>query len=158
MSRKCPAALLWPAAAVPVGLALSSSALAALGGDTASVEADRIAFTAQLHRTALLQYDVHQIDSGAVTVREYVTRAGQVFAVSWDGPVPPDLRQLLGEYFPRFSQAAGAAHQTIPGMHRQFSAVQPDLVIQSSGRLRAFHGIAYLPQLLPAGVSLSQLQ
>jgi hypothetical protein len=143
---------------VAVGLALNSSALAALGGDVGSVAADRAAFAAQLRSTAMLQYDVHQIDSGTLTVREYVTRAGQVFAVSWDGPVPPDMHQLLGEYFGRFYQAARVAHQVNPGMHRQFSSVESDLVIQTSGHLRSFHGVAYLPQLVPSGVSLSQLQ
>src|SRR5262249_51749114 len=110
MSRKCPARLTACAAALTVGLALSSSALAALGGDVGSVAADRVALAAQLRSTAMVQYDVHQIDSGTVTVREYVTRAGHVFAVTWDGPVPPDMQQLLGEYFPRFNQAARAAH------------------------------------------------
>ena len=158
MSRKSPAKLIGCAFAVAGGLALSGSALAALGGNVDSVAADRAALAAQLRSTAMLQYDVHQIDSGTVTVREYVTRGGQVFAVSWDGPVPPDMHQLLGEYFPRFYQAANAAHQLNPGMHRQFSSIESDLVIQSGGHLRAFHGVAYLPQLLPPGVSLSELQ
>src|SRR5581483_2763134 len=140
MSRKCPARLIGCAIAVAVGLALSSSALAALGGDVGSVAADRAAFAAQLRSTAMVQYDVHQIDSDTVTVREYVTRTGQVFAVSWTGPVPPDMHQLLGDYFPRFYRAAQAAHDANPGMHRQFSSVESDLVIQTSGHLRAFHG------------------
>jgi hypothetical protein len=135
-----------------------ASALAALGGDTASVAADRIAFAAQLRSTATLQYDVHEIDSGAQTVREYVTRQGQVFAVTWQGALQPNLRQLLGQYFPRFQSAAAAAHQQSPGQHRQFQLTQPDLVILSSGRLRNFHGIAYLPTLMPAGVTTDQLR
>src|SRR5262249_55780786 len=144
MSRKCAAKLTGCVLAVAFGLALSSSALAALGGSVDSVAADRTALAAQLRSTAMLQYDVHEIDSGTLTVREYVTRTGQVFAVSWDGPVPPDMHQLLGEYFPRFYQAANAAHEANPGMHRQFSSIESDLVIQSNGRLRAFHGVAYL--------------
>ncbi len=63
------------------------------------------------------------------------------------------MRQLLGEYFGRFQSTAVVAHQQSPGQHRQFHLAQPDLVILSSGRLRNFRGIAYLPTLLPAGVS-----
>lgn len=141
-----------------LALAASPSALAALGGDAGSVAADRAAFAAQLRTTATVQYDVHEISSAAQTVHEYVTRQGQVFAVTWQGAVPPNMRQLLGEYFPRFQSAAVAAHQQRPGQHRQFTLAQPDLVIQSSGRLRNFHGIAYLPGLVPAGVAITQLQ
>jgi Protein of unknown function (DUF2844) len=144
--------------AAGVALAGSSATLAALGADAGSVAADRVALAAQLRVTATLQYDLHEISSGAQTVHEYVSRQGQVFAVTWQGPVPPNMRQLLGEYFGRFQSAAVAAHQQSPGQHRQFQLAQPDLVILSSGRLRNFRGIAYLPTLLPAGVTVDQLQ
>jgi hypothetical protein len=36
--------------------------------------------------------------------------------------------------------------------------VQPDLVLLSSGRMRDFHGIAYLPALVPTGVAVNELQ
>jgi hypothetical protein len=68
------------------------------------------------------------------------------------------LRQVLGTYFARFQSAAAAAHQARPGIHRQFSIAQPDLVVQSGGRLRSFHGLAYVPALVPDGVSVDQLQ
>lgn len=144
--------------AAGAALAASSAALAALGADVASVAADRVALTAQQRITATLQYDLHEISSGAQTVHEYVSRQGQVFAVTWRGPVPPNMRQLLGEYFARFQSAAVAAHQQSPGQHRQFQLAQPDLVIVSSGRLRDFRGIAYLPTLMPAGVTVGELQ
>ena len=141
-----------------IALAGSSAAFAALGGDAGSVAIDRVAFAAQLRTTATLQYDVHEISSGAQTVHEYVSRQGQVFAVTWQGAVRPNMRQLLGEYFGRFQSAAVVAHQQNPGQHRQFHLARPDLVIVSSGRLRNFRGIAYLPTLMPAGVTADQLQ
>jgi Protein of unknown function (DUF2844) len=144
--------------ATGVALARGSAALAALGGDAGSVAADRVAFAAQLRTTATLQFDAHEIGFGAQTVHEYVSRQGQVFAVTWQGAVPPNMRQLLGEYFGRFQSAAMAAHQQSPGQHRQFQLTQPDLVIWSSGRLRNFRGMAYLPAALPAGVTVDQLQ
>jgi len=136
----------------------SPAALAALGGDAGSVATDRAVLVAQLRTTATLQYDVHEISSGAQTVHEYVSRQGQVFAVTWQGPLRPDMRQLLGQYFARFQSAAAIERQQNPGQHRQFHLAQPDLVILSSGRMRDFRGIAYLPTLLPAGVTPGQLQ
>jgi hypothetical protein len=158
MSLRHRAAVLLQGLAACIALAGSSAALAALGGDAGSVAADRVAFAAQLRTTTTLQYDVHEISSGAQTVHEYLSRQGQVFAVTWQGSVPPNMRQLLGEYFGRFQRAAAATHQQSPGQHRQFNLAQPDLVILSNGRLRDFRGIAYLPTLVPAGVTVSQLQ
>ena len=137
-------------------LLASNPALAALGGGVDSVSADIHVLRGQLRSTPYVAYDQHQIVTGALVVNEYVTRAGQVFAVTWQGPVPPDLRQLLGTYFGRVQSTAAADHR--PGMHHFFSLVQSDLVVINSGRLRAFHGIAYLPALIPQGVSISQLQ
>lgn len=134
----------------------SAPALAVLGGAAGSVSADTAALRGQLRSTPFVEYDRHQIVTGPLIVNEYVTRAGQVFAVTWQGPVPPNLRQLLGDYFGRVQSAAAAVRR--PGMHRSFSLVQSDLVVVNTGRLRAFSGIAYLPALLPQGVSISELQ
>jgi len=148
-------------AAAGLGLVCSAASIpahAALGDTISSVHADRSAMRGQLVATPLVNYDVQEITSGELVVREYVTRAGQVFAVSWQGPTLPDLSQLLGRYFARFQSAALAQHQVNPGIHRVFTLKQSDLVILSTGRLRAFHGIAYLPTLVPSGVSVDQLQ
>jgi hypothetical protein len=146
------------AALVSSNLLVSSPAQAALGGTVDSVAADTSALRGQLRTTSFVDYDMHQISSGQLVVNEYVTRAGQVFAITWHGPLPPNLQQLLGSYFPRFQTAAAAAHQANPGLHRVFNLAQSDLVIHTAGRLRAFGGIAYLPALVPSDVSLDQLQ
>ena len=145
-------------ATLALGAALATPALGALGGGVDSVASDQQAMRGQLVATPYVQYDVHQIVSGSLTVNEYVNRAGQVFAITWQGATPPNLQQLLGSYFTRFQSAATAAHQINPGIHRQLLISQADLVVQAAGRLRDFRGIAYLPALLPAGVSLSELQ
>ncbi len=134
---------------------VTTPALAALGGATDSVSADNAVLHGQLRSTPFVEYDQHQISTGALLVNEYVSRTGQVFAVTWQGPVPPNLQQLLGAYFGRVQSAAAAAHR--PGMHHQFTLVQSDLVVINTGHLRAFRGIAYLPALVPQGVSVSQL-
>ena len=59
---------------------------AALGSDANSVAADSVTLQGAVRTTGLLQYDVHEISgAGQLRVREYVTRQGQVFAVSWSG-------------------------------------------------------------------------
>ena len=149
------------AGALPALVCLALAGFAApasahLGGDYDSVSADSAKFRGQLLSTAMLQYDRHDITTSSGTViHEYLSRAGKVFAVSWQGPLPPDLRQLFGDYFEPFSSAASA--QSRPGGHRQVSIVQPDFVVQASGHLRAFQGKAYVPSLVPAGVSVADL-
>ena len=57
---------------------------------------------------------VHEIATTyGTSVREYRLGAdGKVFAVSWSGPVIPDLRQVLGSYYAQFAQAARHQHRT----------------------------------------------
>ncbi|MFI4868231.1 MAG: DUF2844 domain-containing protein [Steroidobacterales bacterium] len=138
-------------------LVLPAPALAHLGGDTDSVSADRDALRAELHSTPMQHYDLHEISTaGGTRVHEYTTRQGTVFAVTWQGPLPPDLRQLFGNYFEKYQSAA--ATQARPGMHRQLMIAAGDLVVQSTGHLRDFRGRAYVPSLVPAGVSVADLQ
>lgn len=95
-------------------------------------------------------YAVHEIRlPSATVVREYVSGSGKVVAVSWHGPFLPDLQQLLGKYFERYKQAAVAAHRH---GRRPLVVRQPELVVQSGGHMRAFHGKAYLPNMLPEGL------
>ena len=135
----------------------AQTASARLGGDAASVQEDSARFVGKLVSTAMVQYDRHDITTSSGTVvHEYLSRAGRIFAVSWKGPLPPDLHQLFGDYFQTLSSAAAAHSQ--PGSHRQLNVVRDDFVAQSSGHLRAFQGRAYVPSLVPAGVDVSELQ
>jgi hypothetical protein len=137
-------------------LLMQAPAAAYLGGDTPSVSVDRALLHAQLQTTATPQYNLHEITIAPNTlVREYATPQGTVFAVTWQGPLPPNLRQLLGGYYAQYRSAV--AVQSRPGMHRQMNVAQTDLVVQSTGRLRSFRGKAYVPSLVPAGVSVGDL-
>ena len=135
---------------------LPALALAHLGGDADSVDTDRRVFHAGLRSTPMLQYNQHEITTDSGTrVSEYATRQGTVFAVTWQGSLPPDLHQLFGNYYELYQSAVSA--QARPGMHRQLTIVGSDLVVQSSARLRAFGGRAYVPSLVPAGVFVADL-
>jgi Protein of unknown function (DUF2844) len=138
-------------------LVLQAPAMAHLGGDADSVAADRDAMHAQLHSTAMQLYSLHEINTPAGTVvHEYTTRPGTVFAVTWQGQLPPNLAQLFGNYYKQYQDAAAA--QSRPGMHRQVNIANADFVVESTGRLRNFRGKAFVPSLIPAGVSVAELQ
>jgi hypothetical protein len=84
-------------------------------------------------------------------VREYLSPAGKVFAIAWQGPWLPDLQQLLGSYFTQYQQAARAAKQR-PG-RAPVSIHQSSLVVEQSGHMRGFVGRAYLTDQIPSGVT-----
>ena len=129
---------------------LATPALAALGGNAASVNEDVSQLKAQLRVTSKQGYAIHELQSTSGTVvREYVSAAGKVFGVAWQGPVLPDMRQVLGEYHARLVAAAP------PNRRPQGPLVinAGDLVLYSGGHMRAYTGRAYVPQMLPEGVS-----
>jgi hypothetical protein len=132
---------------------------AALGGDERSVQDDRAHMRAALVRmTRSDRYAVHEIQAPSGTkVREYVSTAGTVFGIGWNGPWQPDLRQLLGTYFEPYVQAARAARTSRPG-HGPLLIQQPGFIVQLSGRPRAFAGKAYVPLLVPQGLGADDIR
>ena len=141
-------ALLLPMLALP--------ALAALGGDATSVEKDVVQLKAALRSTQKTNYAVHELAAPGATVREYVTPAGKVFAVGWNGTVMPDLQQILGTYYSHFATAA--KNQRARGVRGPVSVNEPGVVIQSGGHMAAFRGKAYIPEMLPEGVHPDAIQ
>lgn len=105
---------------------------------------------------AAAPYIVHRTrtDDG-VTVCEYTSSSnGVVFAVTWSGPVRPDMTALLGSYFPNFVSAARqGARGTGPLIERR-----GDLQIESIGHQGWFVGKAWVPRLLPAQVDPGELE
>ena len=127
---------------------------AALGGSEATVEADRLQVQGTQRVLRLAAYTVHEMQAPSGTVvREYVSPAGTVFAVAWQGPSMPDLRQVLGTYFDRYVEAAAQRKARGP-----IAIEQPGLVVQSSGHMRAFVGRAYIPEALPPGVGADSIR
>jgi hypothetical protein len=139
-------------------LALSLPAFAALGGDVASVQQDQAQMKGTLKSTRSPAYTVHEIKgAGGTVVKEYVSPAGKVFAITWHGQFIPNMQQLLGSYYQQFSDAAAAQRQAHVG-RRAVSIQQPDLVIQNGGHVRSYFGKAYVPTMLPQGVTADAIQ
>lgn len=132
--------------------ALPLPAGASLGKDIPSVEEDREQMQGQLRVIQQTGYAIHEFKAATGTViREYVSAGGLVFAVVWRGPFIPNLRQLFGAYFEPFTEAAQAPPARRVG-HGPLRVVIPGLVVESTGRMRAFYGRAFLTEELPQGV------
>jgi hypothetical protein len=130
-------------------------ASATLGEPEITVQADvaraHAAIKSSEDRTG---YRVHEIQLPSGTVmREFVAPNGSVFAVAWQGPTRPDLRQALGQYFDAFASAPRSKLSD----RRHLQIQQGDLVLQSGGHMRALSGRAYLQSAIPSGVNLGDL-
>jgi hypothetical protein len=143
------------AAATATLLVVSPIAIAVLGGDEASIQGDSIHLKGAISVQQTVRFAVHEIvQPSGTSVRQYVSPAGTVFAVAWQGPLMPDLRQLLGPYFDSYVAAAKAKRaKRTPVVIRGAS-----LVVLSGGHLRAFSGRAYVPDLVPQDVDAEVLQ
>lgn len=135
----------------------SIRAFAALGGDISSLQADQAHMNASLRSTQMPAYMIHELRSPTgVVVREFASSSGQIFAVSWNGPFPPDLRQLLGSHFEDFRQAAEA--QAGRRTRGPLFVEQNGLVVQIGGHMRSYAGHAYLADQIPPGVHADDLR
>ena len=147
---RLPILLLWGLAILPI------PAAAVLGDSAASVLNDQARMKGTLRSVDVTSYVLHEITTPAGTVvREYVSPAGAVFGVAWQGQLPPDLEQLLGPYY---QQAKQAVQQNQRRGRAPISIQTPGLVLQQTGHPRAFHGQAYIPQLLPQDVKSSDIR
>lgn len=136
-------------------------AYAGLGATVASVEPDRASMKGQLRSRSGAGYSVEEITGASGTVvREYVSPAGVVFAVSWYGPSMPNLQQAFGGYFTQFKAAVQARRAQQPALrgHNRLEIHTPSLVVHAMGHMRQFFGVAYLPALMPTNVSVSDLR
>ena len=142
---------------IVVALASSQWAHAALGGRTDTITVDRKALQA-VHRTTTTHkgYTVEEVVSDATAVREYVSPSGVVFGIAWNGYVHPDLTQLLGSYWSEYSASQQKAAR-IFGRKRQHLATD-NIVVEKWGHMRNLQGRAYVPSLVPAGVSIDEIK
>jgi hypothetical protein len=133
-------------------------ALATLGMPAASVQTDQAAMQGALRTKHAVGYTVQELQAPTGTVvREYVSTTGTVFGVGWEGPFLPDLRQLLGPYFERYSRAAKA--QKARRIARGPLLIQEsDLVVEMTGNSRTFLGRAYVREMLPQGIDAGVIQ
>ncbi|HEU4683342.1 MAG TPA: DUF2844 domain-containing protein [Nitrospira sp.] len=135
-----------------------SSAWAALGQSASSVERDRTVMKGQRQTRTGDGYSIETITSAGLTVKEYVSADGHVFAVTWSGTGAPNLSVLLGEYFPEYRNELAARRERRPRARGPLTVKTPRLVVERGGHSRFLWGRAYLPDALPSGVAAEDIR
>lgn len=128
---------------------------AALGGPPELFSAEGTTIMSSVSR-AMSNYIARDTTLATGThVREYVSNSGIVFAVTWDGPILPDLKALLGKHF----DTLVAESARMPKAGRSHVAVNaPEVIIHSGGHMRAFEGSAWIPAEFPAGFTADDVR
>ena len=150
--------------ALVLGLCLSAAifafakhANATLGESADSIESDRDVLSAVRHAAAVRNgYTVEEVDSGSTIIREYISPAGVVFAIAWNGLIHPDLDQLLGSYIDEYRKALQQTPRTPGQRHIQLKTDR--IVVEKWGHMRNLQGRAYDPALIPSGVSIDEIK
>jgi Protein of unknown function (DUF2844) len=131
---------------------------ASLGGVESSVQEDQNNFHgSQTNFYRHPTYRIHEIAHDRLTVREFVTLDGKVFAVAWKGPAHPDLSGILGEHFQDYKTAMENSRSQRRG-RAPISAHENGLNIEVGGHIRSIHGRVWIPSLLPGGFDLSEIK
>lgn len=137
-------------------LATAAHAQAGLGERAESVAADRSALGARsLGAAARPGYAIERMASAANEVREFVSPTGVVFGVAWDGISHPDLSKVLASYAPEVRQATARPGAT--GRRRRVVRTA-NVVVETWGHMRSLHGRAWVPALVPPGVSADAIR
>lgn len=89
-------------------------------------------------------------------VREYIAD-GTVFGIAWSGPQMPEMRTLLGTYFPQYVNDI-QAQRRCQGGHGPVRMRSGELVVHSGGHMGNFSGQAFLPRTLPAGMNEADIR
>jgi len=130
---------------------------AALGEPVDSVASDEAALTTKrVSKTARSGYTVQELRSDSVTLREYVSPAGIIFAIAWNGLIHPDLTQLLGAYADEYRTTLRNVPREL-GRRRQ-KVETNQVVVETWGQMRNLKGRCYVPALIPSGVSVDEIK
>jgi len=146
---------IWSMGLLIVMLGFSGTALAVLGGKVDSVAADQSHMKASLKVTSNGLFQIHELRTdGGNVVREFVSPEGKVFGVAWMGSQMPQYSLLLGSYTDEINKAAQARwnHRAPLSIH------EPGFVFSAFGHMRFFTGRAYIPGLVPAGVTAEEIR
>jgi hypothetical protein len=133
----------------------SLPAWAALGGDISSVNADAQVLGGQHSVVAKGGYTLHQITKAdGSAVNEFVSPAGVVFGISWQGHFMPNLNQVLGSHLTDLQQ--GERTHVVP--RRAVTIQTDDFVFTSFGHGHSFRGRAYVRSLVPGNLTPEVVQ
>lgn len=138
-------------------LATAGTVQAALGEGAGSAAADlKVLSSGRSSSEVRTGYTVRQVQADALTLREFISPAGIVFAVAWQGMIHPDLKPLLGSYHADYTTALEKASPR-PGS-RRLQVRAKNVVVEKWGQMRNLQGRAYVPDLIPPGVKIDEIE
>ncbi len=103
------------------------------------------------------KYTMTTVSENGLTVSEYLTNSGVVFAVKWQGEYQPDLQDIFGKYYSEYESEKEKNKNKSRGS-RSHAVNTENLVVNISGHMRSMRGFAYAPSLIPRGVDIEQLK
>lgn len=101
-------------------------------------------------------YTIHEYEERGNTVKEFADKDGVVFAVSWRGISKPNLNNLFGSYFSEYKEGLDEVPKQYGVKTVNFKTSK--MVVRRTGRMRDMRGFVYVPNLVPAGVNIEDLQ
>ena len=143
--------------ALAAAMAIGRQAQAVLGGSADSIASDQKVLSAvRRTKTVRTGYNVHEVISASVALREYLSPSGVVFGIAWNGLIHPDLTQLLGSYAGEYGESLRQTPRK-PGRRRlQVKTIR--VVVEKWGHMRNLQGRAYAPALIPTGVTVDEIK
>jgi Protein of unknown function (DUF2844) len=143
---------------ISVGIFMAAHpAPAALGESAESITSDGKSLSAERGAITVRDgYTIQTIKSHAVTVREYLSPAGVIFGIAWNGMSHPDLKPLLGSYAGEYEDALRQTPHK-PG-RRHLQVKSNHMVVEKWGHMRNLQGRAYVPSLIPQGVNINEIK
>jgi hypothetical protein len=133
------------------------NSFASLGGTLNSIEVDQKTLSAKKPTIKNQKtYFVHEFDSDGTSIREYVLESGTVFGIAWSGLTHPDLDLLLGKYSKEYTDELQRKPRT-RGSKTLFLKTHR-IVVQKWGHMRNLQGRAYIPTLLPPGMTENDIK
>jgi hypothetical protein len=145
-------------ALVLIQFAILPPVWAALGQPATSVERDRTMMKGQLHSRPASGYSIETIVVAGMTIREYVSSDGLVFAVAWKGTGAPDLPLLLGDYFEEYREGLTTERNRTPRARKPLVLKTAHLIVERGGHSRSMWGRAFLPAAMPPGMATQDIQ
>lgn len=102
------------------------------------------------------KYTVWESQYDTITIREYASSSGIVFGIAWIGLTHPDLTPLLGSYASEHKKALSHVKRQPGSKHVK---VKTDhIVVEKWGHMRKLQGRAYVPGLIPEGISVDEIK
>lgn len=131
---------------------------AELNGDVSSIQTDREHMGGALSSRPSFGSTTYEIrDPNGNVIREFVSPAGRVFAVAWEGRFIPEMDRLLGGVFQEYSRAV---HSEYPSHNwRQPLFIRTStLSFESGGHMGWYYGRAYVPSEAPNDFPIEEIR